>query len=370
MLKNDDSYWMAAVIRFSTINRGLTKENPNVGCLLVQDGVVVGAGKTAFGGRPHAEVIALQQAGYRAEGATAYVSLEPCSHYGQTPPCANALIKAKVKRVVIALLDPDQRVSGRGVAALRAAGIEVKLGVCSELAYASMSSYLTYKSLGRCEVILKMACDATNLVGCRDGKQLKLTNAITDRQVHLLRSRVDAILVGIDTVLNDNPLLNCRLPGLEARSPTRIVLDSNLRLPLDSNLVKTTQQFPLLVIGKYGACVEKRKMLEQAGVNVYLQESEGDHIQLEELLSYLATINIYCLLVEGGVKIAKSFLLANLVDTVIQIKTSGKALNADLASLPDYNVRFAELDNMLAQNFKLAKRFAYTDNEWSQWARI
>ncbi|MGE6739182.1 bifunctional diaminohydroxyphosphoribosylaminopyrimidine deaminase/5-amino-6-(5-phosphoribosylamino)uracil reductase RibD [Allorhizobium pseudoryzae] len=244
---SEDRRYMAAAIRLSRRHTGLTSTNPSVGCVIVKDGVVVGSAVTARGGRPHAETQALSIAGEAARGATAYVTLEPCSHWGKTPPCANALVAAGVSRVVVCLTDPDPRVSGRGLAILREAGIEVVSGVLEEEGRQALEAYLMRQMKGRPHVTLKLAVSADGMIGRKGAGQVAITGPISRAQVHALRAEMDAILVGIGTALADDPELTVRLPGLEDRSPVRIVLDRHLRLPLTSKLVRTAGDVPVMV---------------------------------------------------------------------------------------------------------------------------
>src|SRR5690606_33021789 len=256
-----DRRYMAASIRLSRRNLGLTATNPSVGTLIVRDGVVVGRGVTAIGGRPHAEPQALAEAGSLAEGATAYVTLEPCAHHGRTPPCADALVTAGVARVVGAASDPDPRVSGKGYAILREAGIEVVEGVLANEAADLLAGYLTRARLKRPEVTLKLAVSSDGMIGRRGEGQVAITGAVSRRQVHRMRAESDAILIGIGTALADDPELTCRLPGLEARSPARIVLDAALRLPVASKLAAGARQTPVLLASSVEADGERRAAL-------------------------------------------------------------------------------------------------------------
>jgi diaminohydroxyphosphoribosylaminopyrimidine deaminase/5-amino-6-(5-phosphoribosylamino)uracil reductase len=210
-----DRRFMAAAIRFARWHQGRTGSNPSVATLIVReiDGapVIIGRGVTAVGGRPHAEQQALAEAGDSARGATAYVTLEPCAHHGRTPPCAEALVSAGIKRVVAAASDPDDRVSGRGYQILRNAGIEVEEGVLAQEAARDLSGYLTRRVKNRAHVTLKLALSRNGKIGRRDGRQVLITGDISNRQVHALRAQSDVILIGIGTAINDDPLLTCRL---------------------------------------------------------------------------------------------------------------------------------------------------------------
>lgn len=244
----EDERFMAAALRLARRNLGLTSTNPSVGCIIVNEGTIVGRAVTAPGGRPHAETQALAEAGEQARGATAYVTLEPCSHHGKTPPCADALIASGIARVVVSILDPDERVAGRGVVMLRDAGIAVDIGTLHEEGRRVLEAYLMRQRKKRPHVTLKLAVSADGMIGRRGEGQVRISGAVARAQVQILRAETDAILVGIGTAVADDPQLTVRLPGLEERSPIRIVLDRRLDLPLDSKLVRTARDVPLIVV--------------------------------------------------------------------------------------------------------------------------
>lgn len=308
---------MAAAIRLSRRHLGLTATNPSVATLIVADGEeIVGRGVTAIGGRPHAETQALAEAGARAAGATAYVTLEPCAHHGRTPPCAEALVAAGVRRVVGAASDPDARVSGKGYAILREAGIEVVEGVMAAEAADLMAGYLSRSVKKRPEVILKLAVSADGMIGRLGQGQVPVTGPVARAQTHMMRAEADAILVGIGTALADDPELTCRLPGLEGRSPARIVLDSQARLPLGSRLVASAVSVPVLVATCPEADPAQKAALEAAGVRLLAAESFEGRIALPELMEDLAGQGMMSVLVEGGAETARNFLADGLVDRI------------------------------------------------------
>lgn len=311
----EDRRFMAAALRLSGWHTGLTATNPSVGCIVVRDGAIVGQAVTAVGGRPHAETQALAVAGERARGATVYVTLEPCSHYGRTPPCANALVAAGVARVVVCLNDPDPRVSGRGFGILREAGIIVETGLLEDEGRRVLAAYLSRQTRGLPYVTLKLAVSADGMLG-RKGEELIVTGPQSRAQVHMMRAENDAILVGIGTALVDDPELTVRLPGLQSRSPLRIILDRRLELPLSSKLVKSTGTVPVVAVTDpfcetHPANEERLRALMSAGVEV-LQAAD-----LSDLLANLATRGISSLMVEGGAHVARSFLSAGLVDRLV-----------------------------------------------------
>ncbi|WP_416407080.1 bifunctional diaminohydroxyphosphoribosylaminopyrimidine deaminase/5-amino-6-(5-phosphoribosylamino)uracil reductase RibD [Agrobacterium rosae] len=243
----DDERFMARAIEVSRRHTGLTDTNPSVGCVLVKDGEIIAEAVTAIGGRPHAERQALELAGAAARGATAYVTLEPCSHFGKTPPCANALVDFGVARVVVAVDDPDERVSGRGYQILRDAGIAVETGLLRAEGEHVLAGYLTRKVKNRPHVILKLAVSADGMIGRVGEGQVAITGPESRQAVHELRARCDAILVGIGTAIADDPELTVRIAGLEHRSPVRIVLDRRLELPVGSKLVRTAGDVGVVV---------------------------------------------------------------------------------------------------------------------------
>ncbi|KQR73521.1 bifunctional diaminohydroxyphosphoribosylaminopyrimidine deaminase/5-amino-6-(5-phosphoribosylamino)uracil reductase [Rhizobium sp. Leaf384] len=326
-----DEQLMADAIAVGAGHLGFTGSNPSVGCLIVQEEAhgprIIAAAVTAPGGRPHAETQALAQAGEAARGATAYVTLEPCSHHGHTPPCAEALIRSGVSRVVISVVDPDPRVSGRGIAMLQEAGIVVETGVLASQGTRALEAYLMRMRLGRPHVTLKLALSRDGMIGDRargaGQGQVAITGPEARTYVQHLRARTDAILVGIGTALADDPDLTVRLPGLEERSPVRIVLDADLRLPPDSKLARSARQVPVIAVARPLASEEDNAetharqlridALSAQGVEVL----EGDPRRLDLLLPALASRGLSSLLVEGGARTAASFLAAGLVDRLL-----------------------------------------------------
>lgn len=329
----DDRRFMAAAIRLGRSHLGQTSTNPSVGCVIVQNGAIVGAAVTARSGRPHAETQALANAGENARGATAYVTLEPCSHFGKTPPCASALISAGVARVVVAVTDPDPRVSGRGLAMLRDAGIDVVTGVLRTEAARGLSAYLTRHIHKRAQVILKLAVSRDGMIGQRHAGQVAITGPIARAQVQLLRAETDAILVGIGTAKADNPELTVRLKGMEHLSPLRVILDRRLELPLSSRMVATAQQVSTLC-----ACCNPSDFVcdEAFGAREAVLNERGVEVvniaDLADLLSHLATRGISSVMVEGGAEVAHAFLAANLVDRIHLYQGAGEIGADGLAS--------------------------------------
>ena len=312
MLTKQDHRYLDACLRYARRHRGLTGTNPSVGTLLVKDGCVVGKGITALGGRPHAERVALDQAGGSAKGATAYVSLEPCAHHGATPPCATALIEAGVARVVTAWTDPDRRVDGKGHEMLRQAGIEVEVDDRPNTAPKDLAGYLNRKQKDRPQVTLKLAVSSDGMLG-RPGEQVAITGALVRDLVHRLRAEHDGILVGRGTVEADDPDLTCRLPGLQSRSPHRFVLDTHATLSPDSRLAQTAQAVPVSIVSAVDKLPEG---LAQSGVGLFAAESHAGQLALPEFLEDFAGSGLSSLMVEGGADVARSFLEQDLVDFI------------------------------------------------------
>jgi diaminohydroxyphosphoribosylaminopyrimidine deaminase/5-amino-6-(5-phosphoribosylamino)uracil reductase len=323
-----DERFMAVSLRYAYRHRGLTGTNPAVGTVLVDFSKaipeIVGVGATAIGGRPHAEAVALKEAGDRARGATAYVSLEPCAHHGGTPPCAEALIKAGVVRVVTAYVDPDQRVDGKGHQMLRDAQITVESGLLNNQAAWDMRGYLSRVKYGRPHVMLKIAMTRDGFMGAHGKGQIKITGVEAKRQTHLMRMQSDAILVGAHTVVEDNPQLSVRLAGLEQFSPKIFVL-SNSSLPNDLKL----QQGQVTLIGS-DRKAHKEWIAKGAGF-LGIEQQEG-LLCLADMLEDMAALGIASLMVEGGATTAQHFLEAGLVDELVLYEASKK-----LAELVDVN---------------------------------
>lgn len=307
---NADRRWMDYALRLGRRALGTTAENPPVGCVVVRDGRVLGVGWTQPGGRPHAETEALRMAGEQARGATAYVTLEPCAHHGRTGPCAEALFMAGVTRVVTAIKDPDPRVSGRGHAILRAAGVAVDVGLGAEEARHDLAGFLTRAAKKRPYVTLKIGVSADGKIAAGPRERTTITGPEVKARVHLMRAQSDAILVGLSTVLIDDPELTCRLPGMEARSPIRIVADTRLSIPSKTKLVKTAGQVPVWILST-------RKGGVSAGITVIdCRQTLNGWVDFSDALQQLAIRGINRLLVEGGSHISQSLLEADLVDEV------------------------------------------------------
>ncbi|MEP0522262.1 MAG: bifunctional diaminohydroxyphosphoribosylaminopyrimidine deaminase/5-amino-6-(5-phosphoribosylamino)uracil reductase RibD [Hyphomicrobiales bacterium] len=305
-----DARFAAAALRYGLRHAGLTKPNPCVAAIIVKcvggSHVVVGRGVTALGGRPHAETLAIRMAGEFAHGATLYVTLEPCSHHGKTPPCTDAIIDSGIARVVACMSDPDKRVAGGGFDKLKNAGVSVSRGGLELDAMQVHAPHIISKTLHRPYVFLKMAVSSDGMIGQRRGGQVAISGPQAWNYVHGLRAQSDAILVGVGTVLSDDPTLTCRLPGLQHRSPMRVVLDARHQMPSDAKIISISDSTETLVLN---------------GRNPH------------EVLQNLAERGVQSLMIEGGAKVAAAFLKAQLVDAVHLIQAPG-SVGADGVSAP------------------------------------
>jgi diaminohydroxyphosphoribosylaminopyrimidine deaminase/5-amino-6-(5-phosphoribosylamino)uracil reductase len=315
-----DRRFMAVALAMGRRGLGRVAPNPSVGAVIVApaSGEVIARGWTQPGGRPHAETEALRRAGARARGATMYVTLEPCSHHGKTPPCADAVIAAGLARVVVAIEDPDPRVAGRGDERMRAAGIEVVRGVRAEEARWLARGHIVRVTERRPFVQLKLAVGRDGAVPRgRAGEPVWVTGPEARAAGHLLRAQADAILVGAGTVLDDDPELTCRLPGLEGRSPVRIVLSRAARLPENSKVVRTAHEVPVWVFTGSDAPAAATAALLQAGCRVHRVPCVEDMLWIPAVAEALAAEGITRLLVEGGPRMWAAFARAGLVDEVV-----------------------------------------------------
>jgi len=292
--------------------------NPAVGCVIVRDGRVVGRGWTQPGGRPHAETEALRRAGPAARGATAYVSLEPCAHWGRTPPCADALVDAGVVRVVAALGDPDPRVAGAGIRRLREAGIAVETGAGAAEAAEINAGFLTRQRLGRPLVTLKLATSLDGKIATGTGESQWITGPPAREQTHRLRAEHDAVMVGTGTVLADDPQLTCRLPGRGRHSPVRVVLDRFLRIPIGAHVIAEASLIPTWVVTLQSADPARRRaVLGQGAELIEVGPDAEGRIDLAAALQALGARGLTRILVEGGAMLAAALVRARLIDRLV-----------------------------------------------------
>ena len=315
---SSDAAFLRAALVLARRGLGQVAPNPAVGCILVKQGRVVGRGWTQPGGRPHAETEALRHAADAAKGATAYVTLEPCAHHGKTPPCADALVAAGIARCVVAFEDPDPRVDGRGLATLRQAGIAVESGLLEAEAKALNAGYLLRVTEGRPLVTLKLASTLDGRIATKSGESRWITGELARARGHLLRATHDAVMVGGGTALMDDPRLDVRLPGLEGRRPTRVVLDSRLRLPLTHDFVVRANEQPSLLITREDAEPDRLSAYRRAGVEMaQVPPDEAGRVALPAALAVLGERGITRLLVEGGGELAAALLRGDLVDRLV-----------------------------------------------------
>jgi diaminohydroxyphosphoribosylaminopyrimidine deaminase/5-amino-6-(5-phosphoribosylamino)uracil reductase len=331
--KAADQRFMALALALGRRGLGRTWPNPAVGAVIVKDGVIVGRGWTQPGGRPHAEVEALQRAGEAARGATLYVTLEPCSHHGKSPPCADAVISAGIGRVVSAVEDPNPEVAGQGHVRLRAAGIVMEVGLGAADAARGHAGHFRRVSDKRPHVILKLAVSSDDRIAAAGHRPVAITGDATRSRMHLLRGQCDAILVGIGTVLADDPLLTTRLPGMEAQSPVRVVLDRALRIPGSSRLVHSARETPLWVMTSNVSEAPAAMKLGAAGAQVIRVAAAPPGLDLQAVLHALAEKGITRLLVEGGSRVASSFVAADVVDEAWLLRGPGAIGAGGVAAL-------------------------------------
>lgn len=323
MIALDDIDYMRIALGLARRGLGRVVPNPSVGCVLVKKGVVIGRGWTGDGGRPHAETIALKQAGAEARGATAYVTLEPCAHHGKTPPCAEALIEVGVKRAVVACIDPNPQVLGKGIEILKAAGIEVMLGLLENEAIELNQGFFWRFKEDRPMVTLKMAVTGDGMIAPSSGKREWITSELARRHVHLMRSQHDAIVTAIGSVRNDDQLLTTRLEGVTHKVP-RIILDKKLETPLDSQLMRTVDDAPVWIFHSEGDGKEH----EKRGARLFNVGHE-----LKEVLAALAKEGIARLFFEGGGTVLQDFVKVGYGDRFLLYRNpakqwpGGRALN-------------------------------------------
>jgi diaminohydroxyphosphoribosylaminopyrimidine deaminase/5-amino-6-(5-phosphoribosylamino)uracil reductase len=319
---------MRAALLLAERGLGRVWPNPAVGCVIVdQAGDVVGRGWTQPGGRPHAETEALRMAGDAARGATAYVTLEPCSHHGKTPPCADALVAAGIARCVVALEDPYPAVNGQGIRRLKDAGIAVEVGLLNSEAAELNRGFLSRVATGRPTATLKLATSLDGRIATHSGQSKWITGEAARAQGHRLRATHDAIMVGSGTAIADDPQLNCRLPGLEDRSPVRVVMDRRLRLPVESKLVQSAPNRRTILITRVGHPAASLERYRSHDVEII--EADG----IDASLGALGKLGVTRLLVEGGASLAAALIKADRVDRLHWFRAPGVIGGDGLASI-------------------------------------
>ena len=343
---------------------GRTWPNPAVGCVIVRADRVVGRGWTQDGGRPHAETMALAQAGDAARGATAYVTLEPCSHTGKTPPCAQALIDAQVARVVVALGDPDTRVDGRGLDMLRAAGIAVEFGVCTEQAQAAQIGFLTRVTQGRPMVTLKLATSWDGRIATSTGESQWITGPKARRRVHAMRASHDAVLVGAGTARADDPSLTVRGLGID-RQPVRVVMSRQLDLPLTGQLARTATEIPVWLVHGPSVDTQLKRAWSDLGATLFEAPVIAGQLDPAAALQALGAAGLTRVFCEGGGALAASLLRADLADHVA-LFTAGLGIGADgLSGLGDMGLQHLAQ----AQRFRVARTEILGPDALTTWVR-
>ena len=312
----DDQRWMRAALALARRGESRTCPNPAVGCVIVRNGCLMGRGWTRPGGRPHAETVALNDAGGTAAGATAYVTLEPCSHHGKTPPCADALISAGISRVVVAITDPDDRVSGQGIERLKAAGITVTTGVLGDEVASFYAAYIRHRLTGLPLVTIKLATSLDGRIALADGTSQWITSAVSRARVHLMRSRTDAIMTSAATVLADNPTLNCRLPGVEGYQPLRVVVSTGLALDPSGNLRQSLDQGPVLHL--HSDDLAPTDGIEQ----IRVAAAGNGKPDLSAVMRALGKRGITSVMVEAGGRFAASLIREGLVQRLVWMRSA------------------------------------------------
>lgn len=330
-----DKHFMKRALLLAEKGRGTTSPNPMVGAVIVRGNTIVGEGFHKRPGEPHAEIIALRKAGASARNATLYVSLEPCSHYGRTPPCVDSIIQAGIKRVVVATKDPNPLVNGKGIMKLRRAGVHVDYGLFKNEAQKLNEFFFTYHQQKRPFVILKWAMSLDGRTSTDSGESKWITNELSRKYVHQLRAQVDAILVGVNTVIQDDPLLTVRLKNYKGRQPKRVILDYYLRIPESAQCVRNKDS-ETWVITHLSASNRKTNRLEKLGVRIVHLPGTNGKIQLDKLMEFLYNEQIISLIIEGGRLVAGEFISHRLVDKVMvfiaPILIGGEKLTAPIIS--------------------------------------
>jgi diaminohydroxyphosphoribosylaminopyrimidine deaminase/5-amino-6-(5-phosphoribosylamino)uracil reductase len=317
-MEHQDILFMQAALELAEKGRGCTSPNPMVGSVVVRNGEVVGRGYHQKAGKPHAEIEALLDAGEKSQGATLYVTLEPCCHYGRTPPCVGRIIQAGIRRVVVAMEDPNPKVSGRGIQELRAAGIEVQVGILENEARKLNEVFIKYITTGQPFVVCKMAMSLDGKIATVSGESKYITHLQSREWVHRLRSELDAVMVGINTVLKDDPLLTVRLENWSGRNPHRVIIDSTLRIPLEARVLEKDPVAKTFIFTLESAPVEKRKHLEAQGALVFsAKKNDQGKVLLRSVLEQLGQMEISSLLIEGGAEIKASAFQEDLIDKVV-----------------------------------------------------
>lgn len=350
--------YMRRALRLASLGRHASP-NPMVGCVLAgSDGRIVGEGFHVRAGEPHAEANALRDAGDAARGSTAYVTLEPCSHFGRTPPCADALVQVGVSRVVIAMADPDVRVSGSGIARFREGGLAVEVGLLEAEARRLNAAYVKHRTTGLPWLVLKTAMSLDGKIATREGDSQWITSPIARRAAHRqLRDRCDAILMGVGTVLTDNPSLTTRLAHKEGRNPLRVIVDSKCRIPLDAEVIKQAADGKTLIAATAAADYQRQEALRLRGCEVMICGADGfGRVSAWELINRLGTRgDVIGVLAEGGGQLAASLIEAKLVDRWL-VFIAPKIIGGDGAPSPVGGIGIARMGEAIGVTFRAPRR--------------
>jgi len=358
-----DIYFMKMALNLSGRGLGTTHPNPSVGCVIVKDNHVIGRGWTGRGGRPHAEINALDSAVDDAVNSTVYVTLEPCSHHGKTEPCANALVSTKVSKVVIATIDPDSRVSGKGIKIIEDAGIDVEVGLLKDEADFINQGFFQKIKLNRPLITVKIASSKDGKIAHKEREKSCITGIESRKRGHLYRANHDAIMVGIGTVLVDDPMLDCRIKGLEGCSPIRVVLDTDLQCDINTKLCVSAGKIPLWIM----TCSNDEKKIatfENIGVKIFtLDKDKNGYVNIDQVVKTLAQQGITRVLSEGGGKLNASLIKAGLIDRLLWFKSKETIGENGVNALYDIDVN--ELDQHL--NFTLVAEGVSGLDSWQEY---
>jgi diaminohydroxyphosphoribosylaminopyrimidine deaminase/5-amino-6-(5-phosphoribosylamino)uracil reductase len=309
--------YMHTAIRLAKRGAGAVSPNPLVGAVLVKGSRIIGTGYHHFFGGPHAEIYAVNNAGRDARGADLYINLEPCCHHGKTPPCTDTLIEAGIRRAFIGMKDPNPLVSGKGIQRLSAAGISVEMGILENECKKLNESFIKYITCKSPFVILKTAATLDGKIATHTGDSQWITGETSRKFVHRLRSEVDAVLVGIGTVLSDDPLLTSRLYAGAKKNPVRIVVDSSLRIPLSSKLLKTASRVKTIIATLKNSSPAQYKAIKQTGAEIVYIPARNGRVDLKKLIQYVGTLGIASVLIEAGTEISASALTEGIVDKIL-----------------------------------------------------
>ncbi len=331
-----DQRFMREALALAQARLGLTSPNPSVGCIIVRAGKVVGRGVTGIGGRPHGETVALSAVGSRARGAVVYVSFEPCAHHGETPPCAQALVKAGVRRVVIGCVDPDFRVKGRGISILKRAGIEVVTGVLEKESARLNEGFITRVTRGRPMGLLKLAMSLDGRIAAEGGDSRWISSEPSRELVHRWRAESDAVMVGAGTVIADNPRLTCRIAG--GRDPVRVIVDARLRTDRSARVYRQRSTAPAILVTQPSNLARAQKKYLRRGVEVIAVSAKRGKLSLDQLMREFGRRGWCRVLIEGGANLAGSALEAGIVDR-IALFVAPKIIGAGLPAIEGTHLR-------------------------------